>query len=138
MKFVRPIFYILVTLLCLYVAYAVYISSTSVESGANAGLVFTLVLAIIAIAASVIFPIVYMISHPKSAISALIGVGVILVLFGIGYALSGDEILITYEKVGFTDPGASKLVGGALKMMYIIIAAVLGSAIFSEVRKLIK
>lgn len=138
MKIIRPIFYILVAILSLFVAYAVYLSGSNVESGADVGLVFTLILGIIAVAACIVFPILTMISHPKSGIRALIAVGALLALFGIGYALSGNEILISYEKVGFTDPGSSQLVGGALKLMYIMIAVVMASAVFSEVRKLIK
>jgi len=138
MKLLKPVFYALVALICLYLVYAVYMSSSSVETGAGFGITITFLLGVIAAGAAIIFPIVYMISHPKSAVQALIGIGLILVVFGLGYALSGDEILISYEKVGFTSPSASKFVGGALKMMYITIAAVMGVTVFSEVRKLFK
>jgi len=138
MKVLKPVFYALVALICLYLVFAVYMSSDSAETGAGFGLAITYILGIIAAGAAIIFPIVYMISHPKSGVQALIGVGLLLVMFGLGYALSGDEILISYEKVGFTSPSASKLVGGALKMMYITIAAVLGATVYSEVRKLFK
>ncbi|MDX5321656.1 MAG: hypothetical protein LPK45_11015 [Bacteroidota bacterium] len=137
MQYLKPAFYAIVALICLYLAYAVY-SGNSVESGAGFGLTMTYILAIVAVGASIVFPVIYMISHPKSAVRALIGIGLILVIFGLGWALSGDEILISYEKVGFTSPSASKLVGGALKMMYMVIAVVLGATIYSEVRKLIK
>lgn len=137
MKFLKPVFYALVALICLYLVFAVYMSDGA-ESGAGFGITITFLLGVIAAGTAIIFPIVYMISHPKSAVQALIGIGLILVAFGLGYALSGDEILKTYEDVGFTSPTASKFVGGALKMMYITIAAVMGATVYAEVRKLFK
>lgn len=138
MKFIKPAFYALVAIVCLYIVYAIYVSDSSVGTGAGFGITFTFLLGVIAAGSAIVFPILYMASHPKSAIGALVGVGLIVVIFLIGYFLSGDEILISYERVGFTSHSASKLVGGALKMMYIAIAAVIGSAIYSEVRKLTK
>lgn len=139
MKLIKPIFYVLITLICVYLTYAIYISpENNVDTGAGFGITITFILSIISIAAAVIFPVVYMISHPKSAMRALVGVVLMIVVFGLGYALSGDEITVAYEKVGFDSAGASKLVGGSLKMMYIMIAAVLAVTVFSEVRKLFK
>ena len=138
MKFIRPIFYALVAIICLVLVYSVYMGNSAATFGAGFGMNMMFLLGAIAAGAAIFFPIRYMVSHPKNAVRALIGAVAILVIFGLGYALSGDEILITYEKVGFTSPTASKLVGGALIMMYLMILGVIGSALFSELRKFLK
>lgn len=138
MKFIKPVFYTLIALACLYLVYAIYMSTGRENAGAGFGISVMFILSAITVGVAIFFPIAYMVSHPKSAIPALIGIGVILLVFGLGYALSGDEITLAYERVKFTSPGASKLVGGALKMMYIMIAGVLGVTVFSEVRKFFK
>lgn len=138
MNFIKPVFYIIVAALCVYLAVAVYALSDGASDGADIGLKFTYVLGIAVVAASIIFPIVYMIQHPKSGVRALIGVAIIGVLFLISWAISGNEITPLYEKVGFTSASASQFVGGGLKMMYVMIAGVLGVTIFSEVRNIFK
>ncbi|MBI1223564.1 MAG: hypothetical protein GC180_13260 [Bacteroidetes bacterium] len=138
MKFIKPALYALVALICLYIVYAIYVSDSSVVTGAGFGITVTFILSVIAAGAAIVFPIISMISHPKSAIRALIGVGLIVVVFLIGYLVAGNEILISYERVGFTSPSASKMVGGALNMMYMAIVAVLGVTIYAEVKNLMK
>lgn len=138
MKFIKPVFFALIAMACLYLLYAVYISKTGFDTGSGFGISVMFVLSAITAGVAILFPVIYMASHPKTAIPALISIGAILLIFGLGYALSGDEITIAYEKVEFTSPGSSKLVGGALKTMYIMIAVVLGVTVFSEVRKLFK
>ena len=73
----------------------------------------------IAILTSIVFPIIVMIQNPKKAKAALIGVGSILVIYGIGYALAGSE---TYE-VGEAVIGeaVSKRSEGGLIAFYILI-----------------
>lgn len=138
MKFIKPVFYTLITLVCIYLIYAIYVSDSQVDAGAGFGITVSFILSVVSIGAAIIFPIMYMISHPKSAIRAFIGLAVMLAIFGIGYALSGNEITLVYEKVGFTSPSLSKLIGGSLIMMYIMIAAVIAVTVYAEVRSLFK
>ncbi|MHB1279404.1 MAG: hypothetical protein ACYC1Q_13530 [Bacteroidia bacterium] len=138
MKYVKAVFYVLITVVCLYLIYAIYVSDNQVDRGASFGITVTFALSILTIGAAIVFPILYMISHPKSAIRALIGIVLMLVLFGIGYALSGNEITLVYEKVGFTSQALSKIIGGSLMMMYMMIAAVIAVTVYAEVRSMFK
>lgn len=138
MKYFKAVLYTLVLLVCLYVVYAIYISDTQGDNGAGFGITVIFILGALSIGVAVIFPIVYMFTHPKSAIRTLIGVGLVLALFGIGYALSGNEILLAYEEVDFTSSKGSKVIGGSLIMMYLMIAAVIAVTVFAEVKSLFK
>ncbi|HCS20344.1 MAG TPA: hypothetical protein DIW47_07255 [Bacteroidetes bacterium] len=138
MKYFKAILYTLVLLVCLYLLYAIYVSDTQGANGSGFGITVIFVLGALSIGAAIVFPIMYMISHPKSAIRTLIGVGLVFALFGIGWALSGNEVLLAYEEVNFTSASGSKLIGGSLIMMYLMIAAVLGVTIFAEVKSIFK
>ncbi len=132
------ILYIAAAALCIGVAVAVYGTDDGAAGGANVGLIATYVLSGIAIAGAIIFPIVYLIQHPKQLVRAAIGLGIVAVLYLVSWAISGNEITIAYEKVSFTSASMSKIIGGGLIMMYIMIAGVLVVTIASEVKNILK
>lgn len=138
MKYFKNVLYGLVLAVCLYIVYAIYVSDTQGDNGAGFGITVIFALGALSIATAVAFPIAYMVSHPKSAVRTFIGVGLVLALFGIGYAISGNEITLAYEAVDFTSEGGSKLIGGSLIMMYLMIVAVIGVTVFAEVKSLFK
>ncbi|WP_224996366.1 hypothetical protein [Cesiribacter sp. SM1] len=89
-------------------------------------------LVIIAVAAAIILPLIKSLDHPQSLIKVAGGFILLLVIFGISYALSSGDLAARYPDL--TEQG-SKLVGGALITMYILIVlAVLGIAV-TEVSK---
>ena len=87
--------------------------------------------------AAIIFPIVKSISNPKSIVKAIIGLGALIVIFGISWLISGDEVLPTYLTHGVTQ-GLSRFVGALLTMMYILIGSALLGIVYTEVSKAIK
>ncbi len=86
---------------------------------------------------AIVFPIVNLVGNPKKAKSALLGIGMVLVLFFVSYFMSGSEVLESYTKYGIT-AGVSKIIGATLLMTYILGALAIVSAIAGEVYKAFK
>jgi hypothetical protein len=108
------------------------------ESGLiNIGLMVTYALIGIAVISVVVLPLIKAIDNPKTLIGTAIGLGVLLVVFGISYAISGDEVLPRYvtQNVG---PGISKFVGGLLTTMYLFLGAAVVGIVFTEISKAFK
>ena len=98
-------------------------------------LAYTLV--IVAALAAIILPLISALGDPKSLLMSGIGVLALVVVFVIGYAISGNEVTPVYTKFE-VGPDLSKAVGGALIMTYIMgIGAVLG-IIYTEFIKIVK
>lgn len=89
-----------------------------------------------AVLVSIIFPLIVMVRNPKKAKSALIGVVALLVVFGIGYGLAGEE---TY-KVGELTVGeaVSRRSEAGLIAFYILIFGAVAAIVYSEVSKAFK
>jgi len=99
------------------------------------GLRLTYVLLIIGTLAAVIMPLVQAIrSDPKSLVKSLIGVGIIAVVYLIGYAIAGSDVGPNYSEFG-VDSGISKVVGGMLNTMYLLMIAAIVGILFTEVHK---
>ena len=108
------------------------------ESGLiNIGLMVTYALIGIAVISVIVLPLIKAIDNPKTLIGTAIGLGVLLVVFGISYAISGDEVLPRYvaQNVG---PGISKFVGGLLTTMYLLFGAAIVGIVYTEVSKAFK
>lgn len=102
------------------------------------GLIFTYVLLGVGVVAVIIMPLVQALtSDPKSLLKSAMGLGAILVIYLIGYALASNEVTAKYIEFG-VDSTTSKLVGGLLITMYILIAGALGGIIFTEFHKVAK
>lgn len=108
------------------------------ESGLiNIALMVTYVLIGIAVVSVVVLPLIKAIDNPKTLVGTAIGLGVLLVIFGIGYALSGDEVLPKYVSQG-VGAGISKFVGGLLTTMYLLFGAAIVGIIYTEISKAFK
>lgn len=91
----------------------------------------------LATAAAIVFPILAMTKDPKAAKGALIGVGALVVVFVISYALAGDEMTPKYEKF-ISGPGESKLVSTGLIAFYILAIGAIIATVSSGFMKLFK
>ncbi len=108
------------------------------ESGIiNIGLFVTYILIGIAVISVVVLPLIKALDDPKTLVGTAIGLAVLLVLFGIAYALSSDEVLPKYvaQDVG---PGISKFVGGLLITMYLLFGGAIVGIVFTEISKAFK
>jgi hypothetical protein len=94
-------------------------------------------LLIIAVALTIVFPIIHVLREPSTLLRSAIGVGVIVVLFLISYAISGSEVDLKAAALGVT-PTSSKLIGGGLIMFYITLVLSVLALIYSEISKAFK
>lgn len=76
---------------------------------------------------------------PKKQIGILVGIGVLVVVFVISYALSsGTDIpQELFEKTG-SDYSSSKLIGACMYTVYVLFAGVIISALYAEIAKKLK
>ena len=99
------------------------------------GLIFTYILLTVGVLAAIIMPLFQAITtDPKSLLKSAMGLGVIVVIYFIGYASAGDEVTAKYSEFG-VDASISKMVGGILNTMYILMFGALAGILFTEVHK---
>ena len=84
----------------------------------DAGLYLSYIMFFVAFLAALAFPLWEIVTSMEAAKRALVSVGSAAIIFGLSYALSGNEVLPSYEKFGIT-PFLSQLIGGSLIMLYI-------------------
>jgi len=85
--------------------------------------------------AAFLMPIIF--GNIKTLLRSLLGIGILVALFLIGYALSGNEVTLKYTAFGVSESG-SKIIGGFLIMMYIMFGFALIGIIYNEVSRLLK
>ena len=101
------------------------------------GLYVTYALIFLAVALTIVFPIIHMLREPSMLIRSAIGIGVIVVLFGISYALADSEVNMKSAALGVT-PTSSKLIGAGLILFYIALVLSILALIYSEISKALK
>jgi len=100
----------------------------------NYGILFTYLLLAIAVVAAIGFPVLDLIRNPKGAKGALLGLGLLVVVFGLSYALSSDANPSKIE----LSASSVKLVDTGLFAFYILAAIAVGATVYSEVSKIFK
>ncbi len=91
----------------------------------------------IAVVCIVVFSIFALLQNPKSAVQSLLGLGVILVILGISYAMSSGETVVTPTQT-YSDAGLLKLADTSLFAMYILLAGAILAVVLGELRGFFK
>ncbi len=95
------------------------------------GLIVAYVLIVLCALSAILIPLVQSFSDPKSLVKSGLGLGAVLVVFLIGFALADGSAQGATEST-------SKLVGAGIISMYIfVLIAILGIA-FTEISKIFK
>ena len=94
------------------------------------------VLFVLAAASAVVFPILGMVKDFKKAINSLIGVGALIIIFFIGYAMSTDEAYKIGERV--VEGVASQRSEAGLITFYVMIFLAIGTIVYAEISKAFK
>jgi hypothetical protein len=104
------------------------------------GLIITWCYVLLAIAAlaAIVFPLITMAKNPASAKSALFGVVGLVVVFAIGYALSGGEEYFDYDGIQLANEAESKMSEAGLIAFYVLAVGAIGSIVYAEVSKMLK
>jgi hypothetical protein len=101
------------------------------------GLYLAYTVLIVAVAAAIVLPLLNALKHPKTLIGSLMGIGALVVLFVICYAISDSAVSPTARALGI-DESSSKLIGAGLYTFYaVFIVSILGM-VYSEVTKALK
>lgn len=101
------------------------------------GLYLFYALLLIAVAAALIFPVIHSIKEPAALLKSALGLGVIVVVFGIAYALADDSVNAKAAALGVTE-SSSKLIGAGLIMFYVALVLSGLALIYSEISKALK
>jgi hypothetical protein len=104
----------------------------------SGGLYLAFFLFLGAVGSAVVLPLIHIVKNPKSLARSGMGVGLLLVVFIIAYALSGAELTPKYEALGVTTEFSSKLIGAGLTMFYLIFVVAIIAMIYSEISKAFK
>jgi len=94
-------------------------------------------LIIVAALGAIVLPLINSFSDPGSLIKTGAGIGALLVVFFVAYAMAGSEVTPLYSIHG-VDATLSRIVGAALITMYILFIITVVSIIFTEVSKLFR
>ena len=100
------------------------------------GLYAAYILVIVAVLAAIVMPLIQSFSNPRALLGALVGVVAIAVLFFIGYSIAGNEVTSLYIKNNVSSAVTSKVIGGSLITMYILVILTILAIIYSEISKI--
>lgn len=89
------------------------------------------------VGALLVGPIIGFMNDPKGFLRSLVGVGAIVVIFIIGYAMASDAVKLNYAKFG-VDGGLSKLIDGSIITTYILFGITIVGIVYSEVAKIFR
>lgn len=106
--------------------------------GVGLMLTWAYVLLGIAILAAVIFPLVNLAQNPKGAMRTLVGLGIVVVVVAISFALSSAEPITLGDGVLYNDVAGLRLTDAQLYTAYIALVAAIVVTILGEIRNSIK
>lgn len=139
MKYLSILKYVLLIISALVViGVAVTYTDGQESSMLNLMLVWAVVMILLTIAAIIIMPLVGVFQNPKSAVQGLIGLGALVVVFLVSYALSNDNPIHLASGKVMDDSFSLKFSDTALYATYITFAGVIVSILFGEFYKIFK
>lgn len=96
-------------------------------------------LVIIGVIASVLLPLITALGNPKSLVRTGVAVLALLVVFGIAYAISDNEVSARFAAEPFNlTEGTSQLVGGLLISTYFLFVIAFVGIFVNEIAKTIR
>jgi len=103
-------------------------------------LIWAYILVLVTLIASIVFPLIAVISHPKALIRLLVVLAGAAVLVVISYLLSNDTPIdiIGYTGTGNSDPGTLKMIDTVLFITYILFGMALGSILYAIISRAFK
>ncbi len=108
------------------------------NAGLDIGLYLGYLLLFGAAIAAILFPVIHAIKNPKEIAKSGMSLGVLVVLFGVAYGLSGSELTTKYQALGVTTEFSSKMIGAGLTMFYFVLVIAIIGMLYSEIAKAFK
>lgn len=103
----------------------------------DVGLYVFYFLMLVSIVATVVFPLANSLKNPEAFKKSVIGVGALVVLFGVLYALTDSSFTPQQAALGVGAFG-SKMIGAGLRLFYITLIGSVILVVFSEINKALK
>jgi hypothetical protein len=107
------------------------------DSLISAGMWVFYILLIGSVAAAILMPLASAIKTPEVFKKSLVGVGALVVLFVVSYAISGSDVSAVHAAKGIT-PETSKMIGAGLTLFYFALFGSIIGIIYSEISKALK
>jgi len=103
-------------------------------------LIWAYILVIITLIASIVFPLIAVISHPRALVRLLLVLAGAAVLVIVSYVLSKDTPIeiIGYTGTGNSDPGTLKMIDTVLFITYMLFGLALGSILYAIISRAFK
>lgn len=136
MKHISIVRYVLMAVSVIVIVFG-WLLAKDEASGVDLLLRWLYVILGLAVVCIVVFSIYALLQNPKSAVQSLIGLGAIVVVVGIAWALSSGETVVTPTNT-YTDPGLLKLADTSLYAMYVLLAGAVLAVLFGELRSFFK
>ena len=96
-------------------------------------------LVVIGIVAAVLLPLINSLGNPKSLVKSGVAVVALLVVFGIAYAMSDNEVTERFAAEPFNlTAGSSQFIGGLLISTYFLFVIAFVSIFVNEISKAIR
>lgn len=108
------------------------------ENGVDLALTWTFILVGIALAVTLLMPLVNIAQNPKGALRSLIGLAIVVVVLGIAYAMAGTAPVPNSEGGFFTNVTDLKISDMGLYTTYIALGGAILVAILGEIRNSFK
>ena len=108
------------------------------DAGVGTMLTWGYVLLGIGVLAAVLFPLFNLAQNPKGAMSNLMGLGVVVVILVIAYALSSGEPIRLATGEMYEDAGSLKLTDTGLYTTYVALVGAVLVAVLGEIRNSFK
>lgn len=110
------------------------------ENTVEIGLYLSYFMFAIAAIGAIVLPLVNSMSQPKKLVNGLIAIGALLVVFLISWGIAGDELRTLYidAESPIATAGMSKLVGGTITMVYVLMGIAVVGIVYTEITKAIK
>ena len=105
---------------------------------ADYGMYLAYIMVVLAVVLAIVFPIIKSLDEPKKLVQAGIGIGVLIIVYALGYVISGSEVTATYIESGVTTESLSHAIGGMLTMVYILMGIAVVGIVYTELYKAIK
>jgi len=105
---------------------------------ANFGLYLAYIMTILGVLLAIVLPLIKLMDEPKKLVNSAIGVGILVVVYGLAYVISGSELTSIYIESEVETETLSKMIGGMLIMVYIMLGLAGAGIVYTELNKAIK
>lgn len=104
----------------------------------NTGIIIAYVLIVLGVVLAVVFPLVNAITQPKTLLKTSLGVVGVAVIFGIAFLLSDGALTPKFIQYGVETENLSQAIGGAIKMVYLLMGLAAVGIVYTEFSKALK